>query len=135
MVSSKLTHITVKVMRHGAFFLSACCFCISFLCNVHSQPHQVASPSENTSSVSTVTDSPSVFNVQHVLSVTPLAPPQGTRVRRPKRVPSSQDSNSLSLLTEMSGVEAPVPLRSVSVLQSLASGLPRWRGEVGNKWG
>lgn len=48
---------------------------------------------------------------------------------------SSQDSNSLSLLTEISGVEAPVPLRSVSVLQSLASGLPRWRGEVGSKWG
>lgn len=43
-----------------------------------------------------------------------------------KKSPSSQDSNSLSLLTEMSGVEAPVPLRSVSVLQSLASGLPRW---------
>lgn len=49
--------------------------------------------------------------------------------------PSSQDSNSLSLLTEMSGVDAPVPLRSVSVLQSLASGLPKWRGEVGNKCG
>lgn len=49
--------------------------------------------------------------------------------------PPSQDSNSLSLLTEISGVEAPVPLRSFSVLQSLASGLPRWRGELGSKWG
>lgn len=55
------------------------------------------------------------------------------RVR--EKSPSSQDSNSLSLLTEISGVEAPVPLRSFSVLQSLASGLPRWRGEGGNKWG
>lgn len=51
-----------------------------------------------------------------------------------EKSPSSQDSNSLSLLTEISGVEAPVPLCSVSVLQSLASGLPR-RGEVGSKWG
>lgn len=66
MVSSKLIHVTVKVMRHGAFFLSACRSCISFLCNVHSRPHQVASPSENTSSVSTVTGSSSVFNAQDV---------------------------------------------------------------------
>lgn len=49
--------------------------------------------------------------------------------------PSSQDSNSLSLLTEISGVEAPVPLGSGSVLQSLASGLPGWRGEAGSRWG
>lgn len=46
----------------------------------------------------------------------------------------SQDSNSLSLLTEMSGVDAPVSRCSVSSLQSLASGLPRWRGELGNMW-
>lgn len=34
------------------------------------------------------------------------------------------DSNSLSLLTEMSGVEAPVPLGPVPELQTLFSGLP-----------
>lgn len=48
--------------------------------------------------------------------------------------PAAQDSNSLSLLTEMSGVDAPVSRCSVSSLQSLASGLPRWRGELGNMW-
>lgn len=47
---------------------------------------------------------------------------------------ASQDSNSLSLLTEMSGVDAPVSRCSVSSLQSLASGLPKWRGELGNMW-
>lgn len=60
---------------------------------------------------------------------------QGSESPSLRGIPLSQDSNSLSLLTEMSGVEAPVPLRSFSVLQSLASGLPRWRGEAGNKWG
>lgn len=51
-----------------------------------------------------------------------------------KNILSSQDSNSLSLLTEISGVEALVPARSVSVLQSLASGLPGCWGEVGSRW-
>lgn len=48
---------------------------------------------------------------------------------------SSQDSNSLSLLTEISGVEAPVPLWLVPVLESLASGLPRRRGDGGSRCG
>lgn len=47
-----------------------------------------------------------------------------------------QGSNSLSLLTEISRVEAAVRLCSISVLQSLASGLLlRWWREEGNRWG
>lgn len=68
-------------------------------------------------------------------TVTP-PPPAGTRPGGPARwsqtsssvtvsqLADRQGSKSLSLLTEMSGVAAPVLLRcSVSVLQSLASGL------------
>lgn len=114
-------------MCHGAFFLSA------YLYFVHSHPQQVVSscppPTENSSNVSAVTFkclckcvwvwSQTVVRV--CLSAT--------------ESPSSQDSNSLSLLTEISGVEAPFPLGSGSVLQSLASGLPGWRGEAGSRWG
>lgn len=68
----------------------------------------------------------------------PRRPPSASRISQAslKASPAaaSQDSNSLSLLTEMSGVDAPVSRCSVSSLQSLASGLPKWRGEPGNMW-
>lgn len=120
-------------MCHGAF-LSACCSCISFPYNT-TQSHikWPPPPTENTFSVST--DSSSVFNRCLSLMTDAALASAGNESLSMKRSPSSQDSNSLSLLTEISGVEAPVPLRSVSVLQSLASGLPGWRGDAGNKWG
>lgn len=130
---SKLMHVTVKVMCHGAF-LSACCSCITFPHNVHSATATLSDqlsprtppvcPQTVQVSLTCSTSEPDAASTSAVNGSPSL-----------KKSPSSQDSNSLSLLTEMSGVEAPVPLRSVSVLQSLVSGLPRWRGELGNKWG
>lgn len=105
--------------------------CVLFL---HVIPFQC--PLAATATLKTPPVCPQTVQMSPTHSVSDAAvSPAGSESLSLKRVPSSQGSNSLSLLTEMSGVEAPVPLRSVSVLQSLASGLPGWRGEVGNKWG
>lgn len=80
----------------------------------------------------------SAFRAQWDCPRRPPSAPSASRISQASLKASlaaaSQDSNSLSLLTEMSGVDAPVSRCSVSSLQSLASGLPKWRGELGNMW-
>lgn len=97
--------------------LSASRFCVSFPCT---QGHMASSPSSHWERLGCILYHAGQVSLRCVWASWPA--------------PSSQDSNSLSLLTEISGVEAPVPLCSVSVLESLASGLAR-RGEAGSKCG